>query len=74
MENYVKFLKKLFFQNVLVFIIFFIDTITPVVSSTQIACDAMCVQHVIQSFLHSQQKKNTIFFLKEFFSVDHGLY
>ena len=27
---------------------FFIDIITPVVSSTQIACDVMCLQHVIQ--------------------------
>ena len=26
---------------------FFIDTITPVISFTQIACDVMCVQHVI---------------------------
>ena len=26
---------------------FFIDIITPVTSSTQIACDVMCVQHVI---------------------------
>ena len=40
--------KKLFFQNVLVFIDLFIDIITPVYSSTQIAFDAMCVQHVIQ--------------------------
>ena len=29
-------------------LIFFIDIITPVVSSTQIACDVMCEQHVIQ--------------------------
>ena len=26
---------------------FFIDVITPIISSTQIACDVMCVQHVI---------------------------
>ena len=26
---------------------FFIDTITPVISSTEIACDVMCVQYVI---------------------------
>ena len=32
---------------------FFIDVITPVISSTQIACDVViCVQHVIQ-FLHN---------------------
>ena len=28
-------------------LIFFIDIITPVISSSQIACDVMCVQHVI---------------------------
>ena len=27
---------------------FFTDIITPVVSSTQIVCDVMCLQHVIQ--------------------------
>ena len=42
------YLEKLFLQNVLVFIDFFIDIITLVISSTQIACDVMCVQHVIQ--------------------------
>ena len=26
----------------------FIDLITPVISSTQIACDVVCVQHVIK--------------------------
>ena len=26
---------------------FFIDIITPVISSTQIACDVMCAQYVI---------------------------
>ena len=26
----------------------FIDIITPVISSTQIECDDMCVQHLIQ--------------------------
>ena len=47
-------------------LIFFIDIITPVISSTQIACDVMCVQHVIHWLLHSPQK-NPIFFHKEFF-------
>ena len=48
MNNYVKFiLKKLFIQNVLVLFIFVIDIITSVISSTQIACDVMCVRHVI---------------------------
>ena len=39
MYNY---LKKLFFQNVLVLLIFFVDFITPV---TQIACDLMCTAY-----------------------------
>ena len=48
MKNQAKFIeKKLFFQNILVFIDLFIGIITPVISSTQVACDAMCVQHVI---------------------------
>ena len=29
-------------------LIFFIDIITLVISSSQIACEVMCVQHVIQ--------------------------
>ena len=33
--------KKLFFQNVLGIIDFFIDIITPVVSSNRIVCDVM---------------------------------
>ena len=40
-----KFIKKLLFQKSL--LTFFINIITPVVLSTQIACDAICVQHVI---------------------------
>ena len=44
MKNYAEFiLKKLFFQYVLVFIDCFIDTITPITSSTQTACDVMYV-------------------------------
>ena len=31
-------------------VIFFIDIITPDISSTQIACDVMCVQHVKKLF------------------------
>ena len=38
--------KKLFFQNVLAFLIFFIVTIISVISSTQIAGDVMRVQYV----------------------------
>ena len=26
---------------------FYIDIITPIISSTQVACNVMCVQHVI---------------------------
>ena len=40
------YLNKLFFKNV--FIDPFIDIITPVISSTQTACDVMCVQPVIE--------------------------
>ena len=46
-ENLCKiYFKKLFFQNGLAFLIFFIVTIISVISSTQIACDVMCVQYV----------------------------
>ena len=31
-------------------LIFFIDIITSVISSTQIACDTICVQHLILYF------------------------
>ena len=47
MKNYVKFtLKTYFFKIFSLLLIFFIDTIMSVISSTQIACDAMCVQCV----------------------------
>ena len=42
------FLKKLFFQNVLAFKDDFIDITTPAVLSTQITCDVMFEQYVIQ--------------------------
>ena len=42
------YLKKLFFQNVLGIIDFFIDIITPVVSSNRIVCDVMWVHEVVQ--------------------------
>ena len=35
--------KRLFFHNFLAFIDLFIDIIISVISSSQIACDAMCV-------------------------------
>ena len=49
--------KKQFFQNVLAFIDLFLDTIISVVSSTQIACDVMCVQYV-------QKQPPEVFFKK----------
>ena len=49
MKNYVKFLLKNYFFKVFKFLlIFFIDIIPPVILSTQVACDVMCVKHVIQ--------------------------
>ena len=50
--------KKLFFQNVLASIDLFIDTIISVISSTQIACDVMCVQYV-------QKQPPEVFFKKD---------
>ena len=55
MKNYAKFTKKeilknllkIFFKMFKFLLTFFIDIITPFISSTQIACDVMCVQHVI---------------------------
>ena len=41
------YLKKLLRQSVSVLLIFFIAIVTPVISSTQIACDVMS-EHVIQ--------------------------
>ena len=49
--------KKLFFQNVLAFSDLFIDTIISVISSTQIACDVMCVQY-------AQKQPSEVFFKK----------
>ena len=45
-------------------LIFFIDIITPVISSTQIASDVMCVQFIN---FYSLQEKKTIFLYKEVF-------
>ena len=48
MKNYAKFIKKTIFFKMLKFLlILFIEIITPVIPSTQITCDAMCVQNVI---------------------------
>ena len=46
-------------------LIFFID-ITPLISSTQISCDVMCVQHVIHFY---SLQKNFFFSIKSFFTV-----
>ena len=47
MKNYVKFILKTYFLKMFsFFLIFFIDTIMSVISSTQITCDVMCVQYV----------------------------
>ena len=42
------YLKKLFSQNVIVFIYLFIDIATSAISSGQNARDVMCEQYVIQ--------------------------
>ena len=58
MKSYAKFVKKKYFFKMIKFLLTFsIDIIIPVISFTQIACDVMCVQHVIHYFLRSLQKK-----------------
>ena len=58
MENYVKFiLKTYFFKMFSLLLIFIIDTIISVISSTQFACDVMCVQYV-------QKQPPEVFFKK----------
>ena len=56
--------KKLFFQNVLAFIIFFMDTIIFVISSTQIACDVICVQYVLMFSCEISKIFKNIYFEK----------
>ena len=59
MKNYVKFiLETYFFKMSSLLLIFFIDTIISLVSSTQIACDVMCVQCV-------QKQPPEVFFRKD---------
>ena len=48
MKNYVKFILKNYFWNVLVFIDLFIEIITSAILSTQITCDVTSVLYVIQ--------------------------
>ena len=63
MKNYVKFiLKTYFFKMSSLLLIFFIDTIISVVSSTQIACDVMCVQCV-------QKQPPEVFFRKDVLKI-----
>ena len=49
MKNYEQLIKKNFFFEIFIkfLLIFFKDIITPVILSNQIACDDMCIQHVI---------------------------
>ena len=54
-------------------LIFFIDIITPVISSTRIATDVMCVQHEFINFYIVYRKKNYLL-LQRGFSADHGFY
>ena len=59
MKNYVKLiLETYFFKMSSLLLIFFIDTIISLVSSTQIACDVMCVQCV-------QKQPPEVFFRKD---------
>ena len=48
MKNYATFILKNYFSKMISFLLtFFIDIITPVISSAQTVCDVMHVQHVI---------------------------
>ena len=59
MKNYVKFILETYFCKMSsLLLIFFIDTIISLVSSTQIACDVMCVQCV-------QKQPPEVFFRKD---------
>ena len=59
MKSYLKFiLKTYFFKMFSLLLIFFINTIISISSSTQIACYAMCVQYV-------QKQPPELFFKKD---------
>ena len=47
-------------------LIFFIDIITPVISSTRIASDVMCVQHEFINFYIVYRKKNYLLLQRGF--------
>ena len=53
-------------------LIFFIDIITPVISSTQIASDVMCVQFI--NFFYIVYREKKLFSSIKSFSVDHAFY
>ena len=59
--------KKLFFQNVLDFIDLFNRYHYPCISSTQIAYDLMCVQHVLFNNFYIVYRKIFFFSIKGFF-------
>ena len=62
MKSYAKFVSKDFFLEMFKFLLtFFIDIITPVISSTQTACDVICVQHILQYILYNLPKKLLFF-------------
>ena len=65
--------KNIFFKIFYSLFIFFVDSITLVISSTQITCDVMHVLLGTQKLLHSLQRKKE-FFYKETFSEDLGIY
>ena len=46
MKNYVKFISKNYFFKIVTFFLSFLQLPLYVISSTQIACDVMCVQYV----------------------------
>ena len=56
-EKLCKFISKNYFFKMFL-LIFFIDTIISLISSTQIACDVMCVQYV-------QKQPPEVFFKKD---------
>ena len=60
MKNYAKSIWKNYFLKV------FMGIITPVIPSTQIACDVTCEHHV--------ERRNNFFSIKSFFSVNHCFY
>ena len=49
LKSYVKFIVKNYFFKMFEFLLIFsIDIVTPIISFMQIACDVMCIEHLIQ--------------------------